>query len=656
MAVKTPPCQEWSIREKLCLASAVMRSGDQNWMSVSRAIKPFPEPGRPSDWNTPKNCAIQYSSMLNEVDTPKRKRSGDKGDVVETPGDLIVKKMTFDRVEELKQMLADDRKKFKLLRDEIELIESGALDEKLPEILQDIKEKKRQAEEQKLAEEAAAAELLAKKEEQKKLPIVRKIPRQTEAETKDAGVSSPLEQKPSDAPDEAKETPKKVKEGDIAKDVQTTTPSSTTKQTTPTPVLLPKLLVSEKKEEKKETITKEQISDIEAMLAKPTVGKVVTPQADSPAPGEKEIAKSQANKKETPTLSKLLSTSTKSYPTPTQAPLVTVEAKSSGVQLKTKAAVTPKVPTVVEPEPKEEIQVTVVEEPPTDSPVPSSQLQIPGLENSEDSSDVSVVASTAPSSPAGNKAEDQKRRRRGRPTKKKVSVEGNEEDAVEVRSVSESADETKDGARSEAAESEGTERPSESDRDDASLSNAPIAGAFFTESLPNSPASQQSEDHQDQPDRQWKKAIMLVWREAASHKYANLFLHPVTDEIAPEYTSTVHRAMDLSTIKKNIESGTIRTTETFQRDIMLMFQNAIMYNRSDHDVYKMACDMQTDVLKTIEEFISTQKLVQNLDPAKSLRGRRTADLTLKEEDKPKRFTSEAEYTSGKKRKTRADEV
>lgn len=59
---------------------------------------------------------------------------------METPGDLIVKKMTFDRVEELKQMLADDRKKFKLLRDEIELIESGALDEKLPEILQDIRE------------------------------------------------------------------------------------------------------------------------------------------------------------------------------------------------------------------------------------------------------------------------------------------------------------------------------------------------------------------------------------------------------------------------------------------------------------------------------------------------------------------------------------
>lgn len=29
----------WNIREKLCLASAVACSGDQNWMSVSRSLK-----------------------------------------------------------------------------------------------------------------------------------------------------------------------------------------------------------------------------------------------------------------------------------------------------------------------------------------------------------------------------------------------------------------------------------------------------------------------------------------------------------------------------------------------------------------------------------------------------------------------------------------
>lgn len=58
--------------------------------------------------------------------------------------------------------------------------------------------------------------------------------------------------------------------------------------------------------------------------------------------------------------------------------------------------------------------------------------------------------------------------------------------------------------------------------------------------------------------------------------------------------------MDLSTIKKNIENGLIRTTAEFQRDIMLMFQNAVMYNSSDHDVYHMAVEMQRDVLEQIQ--------------------------------------------------------
>lgn len=59
--------------------------------------------------------------------------------------------------------------------------------------------------------------------------------------------------------------------------------------------------------------------------------------------------------------------------------------------------------------------------------------------------------------------------------------------------------------------------------------------------------------------------------------------------------------MDLTTIKKNIETGVCelkshdyhviiishqvtRTDIEFQRDMLLMFQNAFMYNSSDHDV------------------------------------------------------------------------
>uniref|UniRef100_A0A3B3ZLI9 Bromodomain containing 8 n=1 Tax=Periophthalmus magnuspinnatus TaxID=409849 RepID=A0A3B3ZLI9_9GOBI len=65
------PTEPWSIREKLCLASSVMRSGDQNWVSVSRAIKPFSEPGRPPDWFSQKHCASQYSELLEATEAPK---------------------------------------------------------------------------------------------------------------------------------------------------------------------------------------------------------------------------------------------------------------------------------------------------------------------------------------------------------------------------------------------------------------------------------------------------------------------------------------------------------------------------------------------------------------------------------------------------------
>lgn len=67
---------EWNIHEKLCLASAVASSGDQNWMSVSRSLKSIvnSSQSRPEDWFVNRNCAIQYGKLLDAVDTPKRKK------------------------------------------------------------------------------------------------------------------------------------------------------------------------------------------------------------------------------------------------------------------------------------------------------------------------------------------------------------------------------------------------------------------------------------------------------------------------------------------------------------------------------------------------------------------------------------------------------
>uniref|UniRef100_A0A3Q2GJM9 Bromodomain containing 8 n=1 Tax=Cyprinodon variegatus TaxID=28743 RepID=A0A3Q2GJM9_CYPVA len=141
------PTEPWSVREKLCLATSVMKSGDQNWVSVSRAIKPFAEPGRPPDWFSQKHCASKYSELLETTEAPKRKR-GEKGEVVETVEDLIVRRLTGERIEELKKLIKETQETHRKLKREAELIQAGHLDSKLEELWEDIQLKKKREEEE----------------------------------------------------------------------------------------------------------------------------------------------------------------------------------------------------------------------------------------------------------------------------------------------------------------------------------------------------------------------------------------------------------------------------------------------------------------------------------------------------------------------------
>lgn len=100
--------------------------------------------------------------------------------------------------------------------------------------------------------------------------------------------------------------------------------------------------------------------------------------------------------------------------------------------------------------------------------------------------------------------------------------------------------------------------------------------------------------------RAWKKSVMMVYNRLATHKYGSTFLRPITEDQAPGYHSIVLKPMDLSKIKKNIDNGSIRSTSHFQREIMLMFQNAIMFNKQQTLFYKQAIEMQEDFLQQLE--------------------------------------------------------
>ena len=90
LKLKQTPIDSWSLKEQLTLALAVLRTGDQNWVSVSRTMKQFNEPGRPVDWYSQKNCALQYNLIMENGDIPKRKR-GEKFDPKDDPGETIVR-------------------------------------------------------------------------------------------------------------------------------------------------------------------------------------------------------------------------------------------------------------------------------------------------------------------------------------------------------------------------------------------------------------------------------------------------------------------------------------------------------------------------------------------------------------------------------------
>lgn len=153
LQLKKVPLENWSISEQLYLASAVACSGDQNWMSVSRSLKMLCGSNRPSDWFSQKSCAAQYEMLLGNVEPTKRKKRNEKDtsqSIVETPIELIVRKLTQERIAELNKLIQEEREEFLKLRNEIAGIQNNAFDEnQLREMLHQAENEEKQREREK---------------------------------------------------------------------------------------------------------------------------------------------------------------------------------------------------------------------------------------------------------------------------------------------------------------------------------------------------------------------------------------------------------------------------------------------------------------------------------------------------------------------------
>ncbi|KAJ2713277.1 hypothetical protein H4R19_002333 [Coemansia spiralis] len=114
----------------------------------------------------------------------------------------------------------------------------------------------------------------------------------------------------------------------------------------------------------------------------------------------------------------------------------------------------------------------------------------------------------------------------------------------------------------------------------------------------------------EQQLRNWKKNVTMVWREISGHRYGGMFLSPIKVSDAPRYYEVIRKPLDLKTIKNRIRDEDITTTVEFYRDIMLMLQNALMYNAEDTEVHHMAMEILPDAQACIEQLLQTEAAVK----------------------------------------------
>ncbi|RKP01951.1 hypothetical protein CXG81DRAFT_18310 [Caulochytrium protostelioides] len=91
--------------------------------------------------------------------------------------------------------------------------------------------------------------------------------------------------------------------------------------------------------------------------------------------------------------------------------------------------------------------------------------------------------------------------------------------------------------------------------------------------------------------RSWRRLCLMIWMKISDHRYGHVFMNPVKPERMPDYTAIVKRPMCLNQVKARIREREITTTAEFQRDVLLVFTNAIMYYAEGSQLYNMAMEM-----------------------------------------------------------------
>ena len=89
--------------------------------------------------------------------------------------------------------------------------------------------------------------------------------------------------------------------------------------------------------------------------------------------------------------------------------------------------------------------------------------------------------------------------------------------------------------------------------------------------------------------------FLKLLQSVTKHKWAHPFKRPVTDKEAPDYKEIVKNPMDLSTLRKKVDTNAVPDVQSLVNDLVLIFENAMLYNAKASDYHKMADTLRKQV-------------------------------------------------------------
>lgn len=92
-----------------------------------------------------------------------------------------------------------------------------------------------------------------------------------------------------------------------------------------------------------------------------------------------------------------------------------------------------------------------------------------------------------------------------------------------------------------------------------------------------------------------EKTLATLCKEASKNDHFQVFAKPVQKSELELYNKTILKHVDLETIKSRLE-GEVDDPYEILNDLLLMFQNAIMFYPPEHSVYKTAAELRTKVV------------------------------------------------------------